>query len=72
MNHKADFSNTTDWKKKAAIITLYHIEFDSTIRATALFFSVSIGYVSEALKLIDHYDTIKHCEFRKDALERIK
>lgn len=68
------YNQSTTWQRKVLIIAMYHNYQKNgwKISQTANYFHVSIGLVSENLKLFKNYDKVKDCATRKDALELIK
>ena len=74
------YNNSQNWHEKAIIIEIFHLSRQHngsrwTITHTANYFGVSIGLVSENLKLADaiHKDErILKCQSRQEALRKIK
>lgn len=65
------------WQEKCTIINLYHqikcAKFNKwTLRKSASYFELSLGYVSESLQLASRIDEVRKCETRKEALEFLK
>jgi hypothetical protein len=79
MTFKDRYDASKVWHEKAIVIELYHLTMHQqnknwTLIKTAKYFHVSIGLVSENLRLADaiHYDAgILKCETRQDALKRL-
>lgn len=72
------YKKTSSWLLRARLIFVYHNyqmfkhEYKWSVRKTARYFDVSIGQVSESLKLVSNYDKIKDCKTRQEALEKVK
>jgi hypothetical protein len=69
------------WQDKVLVMNLYHITAtkiskDWTIRKTATVFEVSIGLVSENIRLADEIDhnnfEVTNCATRQDALSKLE
>lgn len=73
------YNQATIWFEKVLVMEIYHLamthrEKGWTITKTADAFSVSIGLVSENLRLaqaIHTNDKVAKCESRQDALRRL-
>lgn len=65
-----------DWRGRASIMNLFHVIMNTKskwrIRSTASYFKVSIGLVSENLRLIANFDRVKNCRTRSEALVTLK
>jgi len=77
MTYKEAYKSVKDWKKKASLISMFHhkmcLKNDKwTMRATALYFGVSLGKVSEDIKIVLQMEKVKNCETRHDALIILK
>lgn len=65
------------WQRKCILIAMYH-NFHCMknklhkLSDTAEYFHVSIGLVSENVRLFKRWNDVKDCATRKDALELIK
>lgn len=73
MTLREKFEKCITWQDKVRYINLYHalMTFRKdkwNIRKTALYFGISIGLVSENLRLAEHMDHVKQCITRKEAL----
>lgn len=71
------YRNTTDWKRRTYLVSMYHNSRlahskEWRLTDTAQYFQASIGAISEALNLNEHWDEIKDCKSRNQALEKIK
>lgn len=77
MNHYEDYKKAKEWHKKASIMSLFHTTMQLKISGwkisdTAKFFNVSIGLVSENLKLAKQFDNrpeLLKAETRQRALD---
>lgn len=77
MTYKQKYDSCKTWQEKCLIINLYHclmvLEHDDwQMRQTAKYFNISLGLVSEDIKLAIHIELVKSCKYRKDALELVK
>lgn len=69
----------TSWQEKAILMNLYHTvavgrHKDWTIKQTATVFEVSVGLVSENIRLanaIDSGSSIAKCATRQEALQKV-
>lgn len=74
MTFKQKFDTCLFWHEKVKIIALYHMiktfryKRTWTVRKTANYFGVSMGFASENLMLNEHMDAIALCKSRKQAL----
>lgn len=71
------YIQSTTWQRKVVLIAMYHNfhkmkDNNWKLVNTASYFHVSIGLVSENLRLFKNYELVKECKTRKDALELIK
>lgn len=71
------YSSRTDWLKRAKVIFLYHqarkkLNYKHRIDQTSSYFSVSPGYVSLSITIVNHYNEIKNCKSRDQAIKFIK
>lgn len=71
------YNKSTTWQRKVVLIAMYHNyqcikDKKWKLSQTASYFGVSIGLVSENLKLFKKWDIVKDCDNRKIALEVIK
>jgi hypothetical protein len=71
------YVKSKSWKRKIILISLYHNfncmnEKNWRLSDTASYFHVSLGLVSENIKLFKNWDKVKNCANRKEALELIK
>jgi hypothetical protein len=68
------FHNTKEWQRKVALISylhnkmIYKTKGKWTLKDTAKYYEISVGLVSENLKLAEFMDKIKVCKNRKQAL----
>lgn len=77
MDYQTEYANAKEWHRKASIMSLYHTfqclqDKTWTLRDTAVFFGVSIGLVSENLKLAKGMEInpqLVKAESRQKALE---
>lgn len=65
------------WQRRVILIAMYHNyqcikDKSHKLSQTSSYFHVSIGLVSENLKLFKKWDEVKNCNTRKDALGKIK
>jgi hypothetical protein len=80
MTFKARYDAETTWHGKVTVMEIYHLamcqrEQGWTITKTAEHFEVSIGLVSENLRLaqlIHENGKILNCESRQEALRKLK
>ena len=71
------FRLATSWKRKVALVSLFHNARLSKNKHwklinSANYFNVSIGLISENLKLSKNWDEIKECKSRNEALILLK
>ncbi len=75
------YNNSTTWHEKCTIMALYHLTMRNnmhncwTMKDTAEYFSVSLGLVSENIKLsnaIDEDNSLTKLLTRQKALDKIK
>jgi len=77
MTIKEKYENENKWKQKVILMNFYHKMMvlkrkkNWTIKATARYFGVSMGLVSENLKLAKQLDDVDGCKNRKDALLKL-
>jgi len=79
MTFKEKYDQSNNWQEKVSVMEIYHLiglcrNNFWTISYTATYFEVSIGLVSENLKLADalHYnEKLVKCESRQDALKKL-
>jgi hypothetical protein len=74
MTFKDRYDNERRWQSKAAIMDIFHLKMKQhhkkwTIKQTAAYFEVSIGLVSENLKLSK---LVADGQTREQALRKIK
>jgi hypothetical protein len=80
MNFKQKYNQCNTWHDKVTVMEIYHLTMCHqskgwTISQTANDFGVSIGLVSENLRLaqaIHNNDKLLKCESRQEALRRIR
>ena len=65
------------WQERATLINLYHQIKCShykkwTLRKSASYFGLSLGYTSEALWLANRIDDVRKYKMRKEALEFLR
>lgn len=80
MTFKQKYEECKDWRGKVTIMEIYHLamyhrESNWTVTKTTNDFGVSVGLVSENLKLalaIHIDDKILKCESRQEALRKLK
>ena len=73
MTYKEAYKLTKQWQRKASLISIYHHKMKLlnkhwSVRLTASYFDVSIGKVSEDIKIVLNIEKVKNCETRQDAL----
>lgn len=74
MTLKEHYDKAKSWQRKCIVISFYHhgmlIRHKGkwNVRRTSQYFGVSIGKVSEDIKLCLVLDIVKHCKTRQDAL----
>lgn len=72
MTAKQKYQNSKTWQHKVLVINIYHLYMRTkkewSVRKTAHYFGISVGNVSESLKLYQHFDKVKHAPSRKKAL----
>lgn len=72
------YKETKEWQRKVALVSYLHNKmfFHSkkrwTIKDTAKYYSISVGAVSENLKLFKSMEMVKECKTRKEALELLR
>jgi len=76
MTAKEKFVKCKDWKCRVKIINLLHCFMQVKrkkwgMRDTARYFNISLGAVSEAILLTNHWELISSCTTRNEALELI-
>lgn len=74
---KSDYDGEKRWYVKVLLMRVYHLQQKKDysrwrIQDTARYFDVSIGLVSENLKLARYYSRIKSCPNREEALRKIR
>ena len=77
MTFKEKFKSCSTWQERAVVVTFTHRlllirKKKWTIRKTAKYLEISIGYVSESMKLAKRLDEVNHFATRKDALTKLK
>lgn len=77
MTYKEKYESCETWQERAVIINLYHAlqvaqRKHWTMRATAKYFGISLGHVSEDIKLAESISTLRNISTRKEALKSIK
>lgn len=77
MTFKEAFHKSNNWQRKIVLISLYHnrclaLNSDWNLSDTAKYFEISIALVSENLKLNSHYDEIKDCKSRNEAIIKLR
>jgi hypothetical protein len=77
MEPKEVFNRQTDWRRRALILQYYHLLYTNKyshwkITSTAWKFDISLGKVSEDLKIARYADMIQTCSSRRQALKFIK
>jgi len=77
MTFKEAFNKAETWQKKIVLISLYHNRCLAKhhtwhISDTAKYFECSIALISENLKLNNHYDDVKDCKSRNEALIKLR
>jgi hypothetical protein len=72
MTPKEDYQAATNWLQKVLVMNLYHQVMQCSVRATADYFNVSAGLVSENLNIARNHALIKHAGSRGFALKLIK
>ena len=71
------YKSCKKWQNKARVIQLYHAYMvvkngKFSMRDVASYFDLSLGTISEAIKLAENMPFIKDCLTRKEALSKIK
>lgn len=79
MTWKEKFDKTKSWRRRAIIISLYYQMWivrgkKKSIRTCAEYFGMSIGYISESIKIgnPDTYSSLSHCKTREEALNILR
>lgn len=77
MTFRDAFRKTGDWQRKVAILSLFHNarllrNREWKLVDTAKYFKISLGHVSENLKLAIHQEEVKFCESRNKALQQLR
>jgi hypothetical protein len=71
------YQEATDWKRRVNLISFYHYIMLSRnknwkLTDSAHYFGLSMGLISESLNLSEHWELVKECKSRNEALKRIK
>jgi len=71
------FKQKKEWQDKVALVSYLHHKMilkdkSWTVKDTAHYFEISIGLVSENLKLAEYLDKVKVCKTRKQALTLLR
>lgn len=71
------FHSARTWQRKVVLVSLFHNarlmkNKHWTLTNSAKYFNVSIGLISENLKLSELFEEVKHCKSRNEALKRLK
>lgn len=77
MTYREKYNQTTDWRRRIIIISLFHqIQLNTHSKwqlwRTAKYFNVSIGHVSEEVFIGKHLASVKSIGTRKDAFIELK
>lgn len=77
MTCKEAFHKTSDWKRRINLISYFHharLAKNKNWKLTdsAKYFGCSIGLISESLNLSKHFDRVKQCHSRSEALRKMK
>jgi hypothetical protein len=77
MTFREAYKNSSDWKRRINLISLYHYtrvhkSKDWKLTDSANYFGVSIGLISESLNLCKNWDVIRECNSRNEALKKVK
>jgi hypothetical protein len=77
MTFQEAYLRTDDWKRKVYIISMYHNSRrhhnkEWKLTDTASYFTTSVGTISEALTLNEHWDLVKNCKSKNEALKKLK
>lgn len=76
MTYKEAYKSTKQWQRKASLISTFHYKMQLKgrwkIRDTAHYFDVSIGKVSEDIKIVLNMERVKECDTRQKALIILK
>jgi hypothetical protein len=83
MTFKQKYQTCKTWQERALVINLYFRTMDArmdgkprnerpSVRSVARYFDISIGRVSEDLRLADKIDKVRGCKTRSDALLVLK
>lgn len=77
MTYKEAYRLERRWQRKASLISLFHHKMclknsKWKMRNTAKYFDISLGKVSEDIKIILNIDRVIHCRSRHDALIMLK
>jgi len=70
------YQTSRRWQNKCRIIALYHHTQRLKhrrwgIRATALYFGLGKSMVANAIRLSEHYDEVKDCKTRNEAMAKL-
>jgi len=77
MSIKDEYEKSKQWNVKVLLMNVFHIQRKVEdkkwrIRDTANYFEVSMGLVSENLKLAKQIKVLKKCSNREEALRKIR
>jgi hypothetical protein len=77
MTFRAAFDSTQDWKKKIFLVSMFHNAKKHGMRtwrltSTAEYFGMSIGFISESLMLVEHWEKIADSKSRNEALTKLR
>lgn len=77
MTFKSAYEKASTWQRRITIISLYHNarkakDKNWKLTDSANYFGLSIGLISESINLSEHWDVVKDCGSRNEALKRIR
>jgi len=78
MTYKEAYRISKGWRRKAAIISLFHHKMKMknkrkwSVRKTGAYFDIAIGKVSEDIQLVLNMELVEKCDTRQHALILLK
>lgn len=77
---KQEIQESKEWNHKCLLVYTFHIYMSKnsidkwTLERTSRELNLSIGYVSESIKLVEHFvsDNLDECKTRDEALRKIR
>src|SRR6185295_2819939 len=77
MTFQQAYHDTQDWKRRVYLIFMYHStrkyqSKDWRVTDSANYFQIPISAVSEALTLNEHWEIVKNCKSKNEAILRLR